>query len=83
MLKENKISSMYQIFFIIFESCYKRCKFHYIFPQGDSKSVRYIRKFVISEFVITVTFNKDLLRILPGNQKNFVISVNSLYPCSY
>lgn len=35
----------------------------------DSKSVRYTHNFVVSNFVITVNFSKDLLRTLLGTQK--------------
>lgn len=40
---------------------YKSVKFRYYTHLRDSKSVRYIRKFVIFEFVVTLTFFKDLL----------------------
>ena len=74
MLRENEVSSIIQILKSL-KVRYKRCKIHLILPQRESKSVRYIRKFVISEFVITVKFYKDLLRIVPENQKK-----TSLYP---
>lgn len=46
------------------EDCYSSVKIScYYPPLGDSKSVR---KFYISEIVITTTFCKDLLEILPG-----------------
>lgn len=60
---------------------YQSLKFRHFTTLRDSKSVRTIRKFVISKFVITVTFCKYLLRILPGISKklpdiwNFAISV--------
>lgn len=38
-------------------------------PLRNSKSIRNVRKFVISEFVTTVKFFKNLLRILPGLHK--------------
>lgn len=40
-----------------------------------------ICEFVIYEFVITVKFCKDMLRIFTGTQKNFTISEISLYLC--
>lgn len=42
---------------------------NYHSPLRDSESVCYVRKYVISEFVIIVKFSNDLLRILPGTQK--------------
>lgn len=45
---------------------YKSVKFHYYLSLWDSKSVFYIRKFVIFEFVITEKLCKDLIKILPG-----------------
>lgn len=45
----------------------------YYLPLRDSESVRYIR-FVISEFVISVTFCKDLLRINLGLKKTLLYS---------
>lgn len=45
------------------------------------KSIRYIRTFVISKFVITVNFCKELLTTLMWTLENFAISKISLYPC--
>lgn len=33
---------------------YKTAKFHYNSPIRDLKSVRFIRRFIITEFVITI-----------------------------
>lgn len=38
----------------------------------NSKSVCYIGKFVVSEFIITVKFFKDVLGILPGTPKTLL-----------
>lgn len=48
---------------------YKGLKFHYISPLQDSKSIRYIHKYSISKFIITIKFCKDLWRILPETIK--------------
>lgn len=45
---------------------YGSVKFRYHSPLWDSKSVRYVRKFVASESFINVQFFKYLLRGLPG-----------------
>lgn len=37
----------------------KSVKYRHYLPPGDTKSVRYIRKFDVSEFVIKVTICKD------------------------
>lgn len=65
-------------FFNCKEICYKSVKFHHYSSLWNSKSVRYIRK-----FVKTLKFCKDNLKNFPGTQKNFAISDMSLYPCSY
>lgn len=76
------------------EICYKNVKFRNHLPLRDSKSVRYIRKFVICEFVITVKFwrfvknftrNSKKLRYIRGFAK-FVFVLNEVYcmdPVSY
>lgn len=51
--------------------------------QDSNQFAINIRELVISEFVKTEQFCKDLLRLLPGIKKNFAISENYLYPCSY
>lgn len=58
-----------------------KCRYH--LPHWDSKSVHYVRKFIVSDFVINVKFCEDLLRFLPGTQKqNLTLSDNLLYPFS-
>ena len=61
----------------------KTCTFPYFSSIQDSKLVHYIRKFVITEFVIPIKFYKDLWRILPGTRKNFAMCETSLNPCSH
>lgn len=51
-------------FFNCKEICYKSVKFHHYSSLWNSKSVRYIRK-----FVKTLKFCKDNLKIFPGTQK--------------
>lgn len=65
------------------EICYKSVKFLHYSPIQDSESVRYICKFILSKFIMTVIFCKDLLRILPETKKKITISEISLYPFSY
>lgn len=52
----------------------KGCKICYFSPLRDSKLVPYICKFGVTKFVISVIFNKDLLKILLGAPQNFAIS---------
>lgn len=42
---------------------------NYHSPLRDSESVCYVRKYVISEFVIIVKVCRELFRILPQTQK--------------
>lgn len=48
------------------KNSYKSVQFCYYSPLRDLIPVRYIRKFVIFEFVVTVSICKNLIRILPG-----------------
>lgn len=46
---------------------YKSLKCHFL-PIPDSISVRYISKFVISEFFINGTFYQVLVKVVPGTE---------------
>lgn len=55
-------------------------------PLWDFKSIHYIRKFFITNFVIMIKVCRDLIRILPQTQENFAISkfvINKLYCTIY
>lgn len=63
------------IFFKCKESRNKSVKLGYYSSLRNSKSVRSIRRFVISEFDFTVKFCNDFLRISSGIQKTFAIYI--------
>lgn len=51
-------------------------------PLRDLKLVCYIPKFVKTEFVMSVKFDKDLLRIFPETSQNFLcirVRINEFY----
>lgn len=49
-------------------------KYYFILPLPDSKSIRYIRKFVIRKFVMTAKVCIDMILSLLRTPENFEIS---------